>query len=1256
MVSVGVALVLLSALFNGSVSRTITVDEDGGYDNVSCVGNPALIFCKTLSYAVSQIVEKANVTIELQSEFITLDTVVHFNQWTNVTLKGQGKDITSIKCNYTTTHNESMGLVFNNSNGIQLQQLSITHCSVKISTNNNQKFSSGLVIKDTSHVTLYNISITNNDGFGAMLTNNMGNIIVNFSQFSNNSIKMDTHQIQGGGGMAIVVSQCSSDSKSCNYSNTNLTGNYIISNSIFHNNNHSRAANSDMWSFSYGGGLNIFLRWGANGNTFKITNSIFKNNTAVGGGGMGLSIRDTASNNMILIDEGCKYINNNAKQDNGGGGGIKISVYPIRKIENAQLPKNNGITIRNTTFKGNTALYGGGTSVFIAAVNKAVSDINNTLLFTNCTWIENKSPASTAVDIVPEVHEQIESNAIALPIFEDCNILHNHPGHVSGLDQTYFSGQGVFIISKIFVKFKGVNTFCYNSMTPLLILSSIVHIESNSIMTFKCNRGLKGGALKLHGFSMISYDNNITFNFINNTADIVGGAIYVSNEDPHYSFASHLCFFQNSSNSNNVFFNLINNHSPPPSNTIYVTSLHPCKYFCSKAAFPFAYNPFENSSCLGHFHFQNTDKLHYDVTTDASDIVLNSTSIIAIPGHSTFIPVEFHDDIGHNVTNVTHFTTNVSHRTAKLDPSSLISYNNHITLLGTPGSNGVLTIIPTGNSSCYTQLYFLLSSCPPGYVLVNNESCHCSALVNSVNDLYNGILSCDDRSMSVYITPGYWIGYINENGEDINEDNLYTGVCPFGYCKVQKTFRGQLVEIKNHVPLNKSALSQQICVNNRQGTLCGQCIPGTSVAFNSKSFQCIDHSKCHVGLYFYVLFELIPIVALFAIILYFNISFTNGAAYSIVFAVQHIEMLKITVHGSVHSKNSGYIEALKALYNIFNLEFFTSEHLSFCLWSGANSLDMLAFKFVSIVFAVSLIFLLVYCMNHCCMRYCQRRGSMVHGLTAFLIICYSQCTSIIVNILTKETLYSKGQNHYIGVVYLEGQMEYFGSDHIRSAILAVLFLCLIIIPVPLILSCDPVLLKLEDRFKMCQLWTRCREHFKPLLDSFQGCFKDNMRCFAGIFFLYRGLISIASLIYHEQIGYYYNLELALIVILVFQSIAQPFRKTSHNIIASLSICNLVLINFFTIRIVTLIDVKRDSSNIVCATEDIQIFLLTLPLLVGIIWIVKQVICYFIKRKCGNELSCNCCCYSADDGDDINVSLIYDRSSSQYQSIEIDGYH
>ena len=101
--------------------------------------------------------------------------------------------------------------------------------------------------------------------------------------------------------------------------------------------------------------------------------------------------------------------------------------------------------------------------------------------------------------------------------------------------------------------------------------------------------------------------------------------------------------------------------------------------------------PLKTLVVLVIFTFKILTNSHYDVTTDASDIVLNSKNITAIPGHSTFIPVEFHDDIGHNVTNVTHFTTNIhiSNGTAKLGALSLISYNNHITLLGTPGSIGV---------------------------------------------------------------------------------------------------------------------------------------------------------------------------------------------------------------------------------------------------------------------------------------------------------------------------------------------------------------------------------------------------------------------------------------------------------------------------------------------------------------------------------------------------------------------------------------
>ena len=97
---------------------------------------------------------------------------------------------------------------------------------------------------------------------------------------------------------------------------------------------------------SYGGGLNIFLRWGSKNNVFQISNSLFDSNTAVGGGGMGLAIRDTANNNKIIIDN-CYFHYNNGSKYGGGGGGIKVSVYSINKINSLH---NNTIIINKCNF------------------------------------------------------------------------------------------------------------------------------------------------------------------------------------------------------------------------------------------------------------------------------------------------------------------------------------------------------------------------------------------------------------------------------------------------------------------------------------------------------------------------------------------------------------------------------------------------------------------------------------------------------------------------------------------------------------------------------------------------------------------------------------------------------------------------------------------------------------------------------------------------------------------------------------------
>ena len=41
-------------------------------------------------------------------------------------------------------------------------------------------------------------------------------------------------------------------------------------------------------------------------------------------------------------------------------------------------------------------------------------------------------------------------------------------------EDTLHRGQGIFLVSKVTVKFKGVNTFHNNSMTPLFLLSILL--------------------------------------------------------------------------------------------------------------------------------------------------------------------------------------------------------------------------------------------------------------------------------------------------------------------------------------------------------------------------------------------------------------------------------------------------------------------------------------------------------------------------------------------------------------------------------------------------------------------------------------------------------------------------------------------------------------------------------------------------------------------------------------------------------------
>ena len=94
--------------------------------------------------------------------------------------------------------------------------------------------------------------------------------------------------------------------------------------------------------------------------------------------------------------------------------------------------------------------------------------------------------------------------------------------------------------------------------------------------------------------------------------------------------------------------------------------------------------------------------------------------ITVIPGRATYIPVEFRDDLGQNVTPMTvcfaKFDHNQPQHRAHLDPLSNVIMNNHIILHGQPCKRGTVILTPVSTRGTQIHINFNLSHCPLGYV------------------------------------------------------------------------------------------------------------------------------------------------------------------------------------------------------------------------------------------------------------------------------------------------------------------------------------------------------------------------------------------------------------------------------------------------------------------------------------------------------------------------------------------------------------
>ena len=120
--------------------------------------------------------------------------------------------------------------------------------------------------------------------------------------------------------------------------------------------------------------------------------------------------------------------------------------------------------------------------------------------------------------------------------------------------------------------------------------------------------------------------------------------------------------------------------------------------------------------------------------------------------------------------------------------------------------------------------------------------------------------------------------------------------------------------------------------------------------------------------------------------------------------------------------------------------------------------------------------------------------------------------------------------------YLSPDIRYFTGRHIAYVVIALLYEALIVGGLPLLLLLEPFI---NYRINFTKI--------KPLLDQFQGCYKDKCRWFASVYLLCRQVILVTLIIdfSNENVALYLLITICLLTTLV-HSMMQPYKNEALN--------------------------------------------------------------------------------------------------------------
>ena len=1202
MIIAGVLICLIALTSQVVYSKVITINITSSNSSQECCTKEGCM-CASLAIALRYI--DSYTTINITSSSVMLEERVKLGSG-RASGSGHLTDITITGSNVTIMCNNSGSVYCESCNNMMIEGITWDRCGDPNGTN-----IAGVTFNGTSNVSLVNCTFQHSQTSAVTLLNVFGNIsIIHCNFLSNRALQhsplTDCH--------ALTI----------DYSGSNVV--YVnISDSYFYDNYMS--CGTDV--------SNILSFWGTVPTVWHIiitkTSYFFNNGTVITffiSGNISVQLRDlTFGNNdardlaymlnfetrdfgqpLHKTENSISIINSNFT--NNYHGSIHLSpiapsvvitlvdveishnmVQPAAISGGALLPYVDGILIfrfvdtgaitnsytaevnltRVSVMSNKCLGYDGGT----VSIQHGAYDHSDSIWFIECEFFNNTSSRGAAV-YIDNSHDNGGNTAFSIL---NSKIHHNH------------GDDSVIYLNNMYVTVHSSN-FTDNVASAIYLVSS--NLVQEGTVVFANNTADKGGAVYIDQESTIILQTRATnIQFVSNSATEYGGAIYVTlpYDCPDTPIRIDGLMFGHGD------YSFVNNTARISGNSLYFYIPAQCKLETNFSD----YHSILYTSC--HFNYsQPVNGKMINIPCDLDYTLLNGTGapIVTSP-HELRLYFPFSE--GYNISSTSDhniyfiknnvlgypvkFTGNIFDYLGKpAEPtqfdvqsvncsSSIVLPKVHflvdnitilsITFIGAnieniENINVTFTSVVHSIKEITTTLVVELIPCidHPGYTYSTaHKACVC----------YHHNVDCHDSYNE--IKRGYWFGSVS---------NTATTAPCHHYCK----FTDRTETRQGYFELPSTIDGQ--CNDHRVGRACGECSSEYTLSYDST--DCISVDQCGPGWTVLVItltcLYWIAIVASVFGLMYFKFKISLGYFYGLIYYYSIIGIL-LDSNPNLSDDVFQFASVLSSFAQL--IPQFLGK---LCFVEGLSGIDQLFIHYSHAV-GVSLLLLLIVVaarwsarvtlfVSHCIIRV----------ICLLILLSYTSIVSTSLQLL-QPLRFTDVKEWY---TYSSPNIQYFHGRHAVYGVVAIICELVVGIGLPLLLLLQPLLSRKINFIRI-----------KPLLDQFQGCYKDKHRWFAAYYLICRQVIFLIT--YSLNSNYYdmaFYLQTACVIIASIHMWIQPYQSNLLNGLDGVMLLLMIQANSYAY--------VNDSLTIV-----LEIITITLPLILFCAFFIRKAIYPCRKKEC-----------------------------------------